>query len=105
MTGPQRTLPAEVDQAAYRIVQEALTNVARHAGPASAAVGSCYAAGELTVQVDDDGAGRPGRTAGAGPGLIGMRERVTALGGALNAGPRPGGGFTVRAASRWRARR
>jgi signal transduction histidine kinase len=95
--GTERRLPPDVDQAAYRIVQEALTNVARHAGHAQARVELCYEPGMLTVQVDDDGNGTPARPAGQGLGLIGMRERVAALGGQLHAGPRPGGGFGVRA--------
>jgi signal transduction histidine kinase len=97
--GTERTLPPEVDQAAYRIVQESLTNVARHAGPACASVQLHYTPDVLAVQVDDDGIGP-----GAGPqpgshglGLLGMRERVTALGGRLHAGPRDEGGFQVRA--------
>jgi signal transduction histidine kinase len=99
VTGTQRAVPPEADQAAYRIVQEALTNVSRHAGRASARVYLHYSPDALTVQVDDDGAG-PGtstdpRPAGPGLGLIGMRERVTALGGRLQAGPRDGGGFQV----------
>ena len=97
VTGPQRPLPAEVDQAAYRIVQEALTNVGRHAGGARACVQLRYAPDALTVQVDDDGAGAGSRAPGPGLGLIGMRERVSALGGRLHAGPRDGGGFRVRA--------
>jgi signal transduction histidine kinase len=97
VTGPQCPLPAEVDQAAYRIVQEALTNVTRHAGPATAAVRLSFSPGQLTVQVDDDGAGPPRPPSVPGLGLIGMRERVTSLGGALAAGPRAGGGFSVRA--------
>jgi signal transduction histidine kinase len=113
VTGAQRALPPDVDQAAYRIVQEALTNVSRHAGQARASVHLCYTPGALSVQVDDDGPGAcagpgagsgpsasPGavlRPAGAGLGLIGMRERVTALGGRFHAGPRDGGGFRVRA--------
>jgi signal transduction histidine kinase len=115
VTGAQRSLPPDVDQAAYRIVQEALTNVSRHAGQARASVHLCYTPGALSVQVDDDGPGAgagpgvgagsgpsasPGgvlRPAGAGVGLIGMRERVTALGGRFHAGPRDGGGFRVRA--------
>jgi signal transduction histidine kinase len=87
--------------AAYRIVQEALTNVSRHAGRAGASVHLHYTPDSLSVQVDDDGAGssngtgpRPG---GPRLGLIGMRERVTALGGRLHAGHRDGGGFQVRA--------
>jgi signal transduction histidine kinase len=103
VTGAARPLPAEVDQAAYRIVQEALTNVSRHAGPARASVRLHYAAGTFSVQVDDDGIGTGSgngaglRPAGTGLGLIGMRERVTALGGQVQAGPRDGGGFGIRA--------
>jgi signal transduction histidine kinase len=72
-----------------------LTNVTRHAGEASATVHVCYGPAELTVQVDDDGRAAPGQPLVPGVGLIGMRERVTALGGRLTAGPRPEGGFTV----------
>ncbi|GAA3446162.1 two-component sensor histidine kinase [Planomonospora venezuelensis] len=97
ISGARRGLPAEVDRAAYRIVQEALTNVSRHAGGAAAAVRIDYADGELVVQVDDDGRADPDAPPVPGTGLLGMRERVTALGGRLRAGPRPGGGFTVRA--------
>jgi signal transduction histidine kinase len=103
VTGGQRPLPADVDQAAYRIVQEALTNVSRHAGWAagrgqvSASVCLHYTAEALTVQVNDDGEGVAAISAGPGLGLIGMRERVAALGGRLHAGPRESGGFQVRA--------
>jgi len=97
VTGTERPLPADVDQAAYRIVQEALTNIARHAGPASATVWLRYGAGALTVQIDDDGKAAPARPAASGLGLIGMRERVSALGGRLEAGPQAPGGFRVRA--------
>ena len=105
VTGVVRPLPPEADQAAYRIVQEALTNVSRHAGHARASVHLHYTAETLTIQVDDDGPGRvisPGpsngtRPSGPGLGLIGMRERVSALGGRLQAGPQQGGGFRVRA--------
>jgi len=101
VTGTERVLPPEADQAAYRIVQEALTNVSRHAGPACASVHLHYTPDALSVQVDDDGAGTGTstgpRSAGPGLGLIGMRERVTALGGRLHAGPRDDGGFQVRA--------
>ena len=110
VTGVQRPLPPEVDQAAYRIVQEALTNVSRHAGCAgggqvSASVHLHYTPGSLSVQVDDDGQGPvvstgPGtgaRPSGPGLGLVGMRERVSALGGRLQAGPQDAGGFQVRA--------
>ena len=96
--GPPRPLPFSVDAAAYRIVQEALTNVTRHAGPATAMVRVCYAEQDLAVQVDDDGTGPPpGPPAGNGTGIIGMRERAAALGGELQAGARPGGGFRVQA--------
>jgi signal transduction histidine kinase len=97
--GEARPLPFAVDVAAFRIVQEALTNVARHAGPATATVLVAYGDGDLTVQVDDDGRGVSAHdgAAGSGKGIVGMRERVAALGGDLQAGPRPGGGFRVRA--------
>jgi signal transduction histidine kinase len=94
VTGTPRPLPRDVDQAAYRIVQEALTNVTRHAGQASATVHLCYGPDALTVQVDDDGTAAP-QTAAPGLGLIGMRERVSSLGGLLQAGPRRSGGFRV----------
>jgi signal transduction histidine kinase len=100
VTGTERALPPEVDQAAYRIVQEALTNVSRHAGRACAAVHLHYAPQSLAVQVHDDGktaTSTGSRPAGPGLGLVGMRERVTALGGRLQAGPQDGGGFRVRA--------
>jgi signal transduction histidine kinase len=97
VTGAQRELSSDVDQAAYRIVQEALTNVSRHAGSACAAVHLHYAQDALTVQVNDDGNGSGAKSAGPGLGLIGMRERVSALGGRLQAGPREDGGFQVRA--------
>ena len=98
VTGAERALPAEVDRAAYRIVQEALNNVSRHAGLARASVHLHYDPDALSIQVDDDGAGKTSTiSAGPGLGLIGMRERVTALGGRLHAGPRDGGGFQVRA--------
>jgi signal transduction histidine kinase len=102
VTGQQRLLPPEADQAAYRIVQEALTNVSRHAGDACATVLLHYTPDTLLVQVDDDGQGMSTRSSGtrsSGPGLglVGMRERVSALGGQLYAGPQDGGGFQVRA--------
>jgi len=97
--GTPRPLPAGVDLAAFRIVQEALTNVTRHAGPATATVLVAYGDDGLTVQVDDDGRGHrgPGGTPGGGNGIRGMRERAAALGGELTAGPRAGGGFRVSA--------
>ncbi|MEU4231896.1 sensor histidine kinase [Nonomuraea sp. NPDC026600] len=97
ITGTRGSLPAEVDRAAYRIVQEALTNVARHAGGASAAVRIDYGLDELVVQIDDDGRAGGDATHVPGVGLLGMRERVAALGGRLRAEARPEGGFTVRA--------
>jgi signal transduction histidine kinase len=101
VSGTERALPPEVDQAAYRIVQEALTNVSRHAGQARAEVRLHYAPDSVEIQIDDDGTGSgsdaDARTAGHGLGLIGMRERVTALGGRLHTGPGNGGGFRVRA--------
>jgi signal transduction histidine kinase len=97
--GEVRRLPFAVDVAAFRIVQEALTNVTRHAGPATATVRVSYGDRDLTVQVDDDGRGLSahGSAPGSGNGIVGMRERVAALGGDLQAGPRAGGGFRVRA--------
>ncbi len=94
--GEPRELPAELDRAAYRIAQEALTNVRRHAGPAAhATVTIGYAPDGLTLRVDDDG---PGGTPGDdGNGIAGMRARVAALGGTLAAGPGPDGGFRVEA--------
>jgi len=95
--GPERAVPAEVGQAAYRIVQEALTNVARHAGPATARVRLAFGDGELAVRVTDDGRAVPEKESRPGVGLIGMRERVTALGGTLRAAPADDGGFDVHA--------
>jgi signal transduction histidine kinase len=99
ITGDARTLPFGVDVAAYRILQEALTNVSRHAGGAAASIRIAYGADDLTVQVDDegDGTGRQTRSARSGKGILGMRERAAALGGDLTAGERPEGGFRVRA--------
>jgi len=102
--GQQSQLPPSVDHAAYRILQESLTNVLRHAGQeASVTVRLRYAPDALTIEVADDGLGLPGTRAVAdgdslsrgGHGLIGMTERATASGGHLTAGPRPGGGFEV----------
>ncbi|KAB2384524.1 sensor histidine kinase [Actinomadura montaniterrae] len=97
VSGTRRDLPSEVDRAAYRIVQEALTNVSRHAGGAAAAVCVEYAGDALVVQVEDDGKADPDAPPVPGKGLLGMRERVAALGGRLRAEPRAGGGFIVRA--------
>ncbi|GAA0364223.1 sensor histidine kinase [Actinoallomurus spadix] len=90
-------LAADVDHVAYRIVQEALTNVLRHAGPVvTARVSLTYAAGELRIEVADDGAGPPGNGR-PGNGLTGMRERAEAVGGSFAAGRGGAGGFTVSA--------
>ncbi|KOU55043.1 histidine kinase [Streptomyces sp. MMG1533] len=97
VAGDERPLPATLDRAMYRIVQESLTNAARHAGPAKVRVRLDYGSAELVIEVDDDGAAAPGRPPTPGIGLTGMRERVTALGGTLHTGPRAEGGFSVRA--------
>jgi signal transduction histidine kinase len=98
--GEIRPLPPAADLSAYRIVQEALTNVVRHAGPTHARVRITYRPGELDIVVTDDGprgqAPRPIARAGGGHGLIGMRERAALFGGTLEAGPLAGG-FRVRA--------
>jgi signal transduction histidine kinase len=99
--GTPSPLPAGVDLSAYRIVQEALTNVAKHAGPARAQVIISYRDQDVLVEVTDDGRGAvtsasDGR-AGTGHGLTGMRERVAAFNGDLEVGPRPDGGFRVAA--------
>jgi signal transduction histidine kinase len=99
--GTPSQLPVGVDLSAYRIVQEALTNVVKHAGTARAQVTIGYRDHEVMVEVSDDGQGVIPPTdngqARVGHGLIGMRERVAAFGGDLEVGPRPGGGFRVAA--------
>jgi signal transduction histidine kinase len=110
--GEPRPLAAGVDLAAFRIVQEALTNVARHAGPTTAEVRLVHTPTDLLVEVCDDGRRTPARpsptgaaattagdvaTLGSGNGLVGMRERAEAVGGELHAGPRAGFGWRVRA--------
>ncbi|MGC4895696.1 sensor histidine kinase [Micromonospora sp. DT31] len=96
--GKPRPLPVAVDLAAYRVAQEALTNVLRHAGPATAAVRVGYATGEVTVEVTDTGRGcSAAADRSTGSGLGGMRERVIALGGTFDAGPAASGGFRVHA--------
>jgi signal transduction histidine kinase len=95
--GEPRELPPGVDLSAYRIVQEALTNVLKHAGAhANARVLVRYGEDHVDVEVVDDGSGRANGD-GGGHGLLGMRERVTVYGGVFESGPRPDGGFTVRA--------
>ncbi|GGO25125.1 two-component sensor histidine kinase [Microbispora rosea subsp. aerata] len=99
--GERRSLPPGVDLAAYRLVQEALTNSLRHAGPAARAwVTVRHEPNELTVHVEDDGRGAAEeslRIGGKGHGLVGIRERVALYGGVLRIGPRIGGGFEVHA--------
>ncbi|MFF0434684.1 sensor histidine kinase [Streptomyces sp. NPDC004327] len=102
--GTARPLPSGVELTAYRIVQEALTNTRKHGGPdAGASVRLVYFDDGLGLLVEDDGRGAPqemyedGGADGRGHGLIGMRERVGMVGGTLDAGPRPGGGFRISA--------
>jgi signal transduction histidine kinase len=93
--GEDCELPPGVDLTAFRIVQEALTNVLKHAGPAKASVLVAYEPEALRLEIVDDGRGVNGRASGGGHGLLGMRERVGVYGGAFEAGPRAGGGFKV----------
>ncbi|MER7000630.1 sensor histidine kinase [Streptomyces sp. NPDC000410] len=95
--GQRHAVPAAVDRTVYRIVQESLTNIARHADAATASVRIDCRADALAIRVDDDGKATPGTVPVPGVGLLGMRERVTALGGRLRAEPRSAGGFTVQA--------
>jgi signal transduction histidine kinase len=95
--GHRDGVPTAVEQTAYRIVQESLTNIARHAGAATASVLIDYRPDALVVQVEDDGKATPVTAPVPGVGLLGMRERVSALGGHLRAAPRTEGGFTVHA--------
>ncbi|WP_329119127.1 sensor histidine kinase [Streptomyces sp. NBC_01465] len=102
--GTPRPLPSGVELTAYRIVQEALTNTRKHGGPdAGASVRLVYFDDGLGLLVEDDGRGaahelyEDGGADGAGHGLIGMRERIGMVGGTLDAGPRPGGGFRISA--------
>jgi len=95
---PPGGLPGTVDVAAYRILQEALTNAVRHAGPCRVTADVRVEGGELVLEVLDDGRGAgAGPPGGSGNGIVGMQERAAAVGGSLTAGPRAGGGFAVRA--------
>ena len=95
--GQQHDVPAAVGRTAYRIVQESLTNVARHAAAATASVRIDCRPEALVIRVDDDGRATSDTVPVPGVGLLGMRERVTALGGRLSTAPRSEGGFSVRA--------
>ncbi|MCT9928937.1 histidine kinase [Planotetraspora sp. A-T 1434] len=99
ISGQVRPLPAGTDRAGYRIVQESLTNVSRHAPGSSVIVRISYGPAEMGIVVEDDGAGAAPAVhgLGGGNGIPGMRERAAALGGSLSAAPRPGGGFRVAA--------
>jgi signal transduction histidine kinase len=90
-------LPPTIDLAGYRIVQESLTNVLRHAGPTTVEISIGYQGDSLVIQVDDqgDGAAHENHSEGSGAGIMGMRERAIALGGFLEAGARADGGFRV----------
>ncbi|MET7465957.1 sensor histidine kinase [Nonomuraea sp. NPDC005501] len=94
LSGPLDGVPTEIDLAAARIVREALTNVSRHSGTDAATLAITNESGHLVIRVEDDGPGAT-YTEGSGFGVQGMRERATALGGTLEAGPRPEGGFRV----------
>ncbi|WP_329620009.1 histidine kinase [Streptomyces sp. NBC_01255] len=95
--GQRHDVPAAVGRTAYRVVQESLTNIARHADAGTASVRIDYQPDALAIRIDDDGRATPDSMPEPGIGLLGMRERVTALGGRLRAEPRSGGGFTVQA--------
>jgi signal transduction histidine kinase len=101
VVGTPRRLPPTVDLAAFRIIQESLTNAVRHAGPAIARVSVVWRDGVVGVGVTDTGRGDAGAANGelaaGGHGLVGMRERAAAVGGTVVAGPSPGGGFAVHA--------
>lgn len=97
LAGTLDEVPVEVDRAATRIIREALTNVSRHSAARQARLSVSNTSGNLMIRVEDDGPGTA-FTEGAGFGLLGMRERATALGGTLDAGPGPDGGFRVVAA-------
>jgi signal transduction histidine kinase len=99
ISGDPTPLPPTIDLASYRIIQESLTNVLRHAGPTTVRISVCYQDDSLVIQVDDhgDGAAQEKYPEGARAGITGMRERAVALGGCLEAGPRADGGFRVRA--------
>jgi signal transduction histidine kinase len=94
--GTPAPLPPGVDVSAYRIVQEALTNALKHAGPARAHVLLRYGPDDLELEILDDGPGTA-NGGGSGHGLAGIRERVAVIGGEMDSGRRPEGGYAVRA--------
>jgi signal transduction histidine kinase len=103
-TGEHRDIPAAIDQSAFRIVQEALTNVVKHSGASTCKVAVGYARASLTVEITDPGGEGPGARQpldaganGTGHGILGMRERVSLCGGEFSAEPQPGRGFRVTA--------
>ncbi len=99
VVGSPRQLPVAVDETAYRIIQESLTNVMRHAAATSASVTVVYDRERLIVEIENDELLEPiavsSRSEGTGNGILGMRERAREIGGELEAGPLPGGGFRV----------
>ena len=95
--GEPRAIAPGIDLSAYRIVQEALTNALKHAGPARARVTVTYGDDELDIEIADDGTGGAAKVPAGGHGLVGMRERVALVGGDLATGRRRGGGYAVRA--------
>ncbi len=97
IVGERRELPAGVDLAAFRILQESLTNVLKHAEPPKATVHICYEADAITVEVRDQGRAESAGSRPGARGIAGIRERVTLYDGELELGPQPGGGFLVRA--------
>jgi signal transduction histidine kinase len=106
VASPPRELPSAVDQAAYRILQESITNVIRHAGPARVTVSLTYGPSDLQLRITDDGCGpRHADGSQGGRGIVGMRERAALLGGELTAGPRQGGASRCRRACHCRPTR
>src|SRR5262249_15233493 len=97
VAGERRDLAPGVDLAAYRVVQEALTNALKYGGPAHAWVSVTWGGDQLELQVENDGDASDNGQGGGGHGLVGMKERISVVGGTLESGPRPGGGFVVRA--------
>lgn len=95
--GERGNVPSGIDLAAYRIVQEALTNTLKHAGPAHAVVPVRYGGAAIELEISDDGRAAPAAVESGGHGLLGMRERASLYGGAVETGRRRGGGWVIRA--------